>query len=248
MKKVLIVCGSIWAVIIIAVLVGRLFNTTGLLIALLSLVGLATLVAILDLVLSLKITSLLKKASISNDFEGNLAKAISLRRFPLTNREMTINDMTIIMCLINKGAFVKAKKMLDEINPYSMRNTSLKRALLDLTLDLYVYQDDEDSFNSICKYMNETFRLDRDENFSMMKKASAFYFELENGFIDLDKKEEAEAYYQKWEESSYMDKVTLMYIKGKECSLRHLPNPQKEDLISLAKGTCFESKVSKLDD
>ena len=246
MKKVLIVCGSIWSVIIVFVLVGRQFNTTGLLIVILSLLVFALLITIYDLALSLKIRSYLKKASSSGNFRLYLKKSQKLSRFPLDRSEFYYLEMLEIMCLINIGQFGKAGVLLDSTSYQSIKKASIAKGFYQLKVDLAFAIGNKDDYLAAQEEMKIKFSLEKDPIFRIDLLSGQFYFTLKDGFLDRDKQKEAVEYYRMWEDSSYMDKLLGLYIKALISSHMNQPINSGDELVRLAKGTYLEKEVNTL--
>lgn len=246
MKKVLIVCGCVWAVIIVFVLIGRLFNATGLLIVILSLLIMALLITIYDLTLSFLISSYLKKASLNGQFKFYLDKGQKLNKFPLSTNEFYYLEMLEIMCLINLGQFNKATELLDSTSYQSIKKANIARGFYQLKVDLAFGVGNKDDYLAAQEEMKVKFNLEKDPSYRIDLLSGQFYFMLKEGFLDRDKEKEAIEYYQMWEDSSYMDKLLGLYINAMISSVTNQSINSKEELLKLAEGTYLEKEVNSL--
>lgn len=243
MKKVLIVVSSIWLVIIVSVLVGRLFSTEGLLIVLLSFLGLLIIVTVYDLLLLKKLSSFFKrKPEKGEDYEKLINDILSFKKKPLTKKESFYADICLGDVYIAIGEAKKAEAILNVYPLEREKNPKKAESLLSLRKDLSIVTGDKETYLTLCEKEKDDKRFIPDE---ANKKADLFYFSLLEGFVDSANEEEALETLKEYASESKVEEAFYLYNLHLVKKIRHQDLGSEEELKAKAEGTFIARLLDK---
>jgi hypothetical protein len=246
MKKVLIVCGSIWIVIIAVILIGHFFNVAGLLTALLSFLALVILLTIYDIVIKAKIALIYQNAVKTLEYEKTLEETRKIARWPLTEQEKMLVDIIAAYAYIYQGKTEEGAKLLSLYPIEKAKPNYLAQLLVDLDKDIALMKGEEDSYLDLEEKYDAKLNLKPTQEEADAKVLDRFYFSLKKGFVDPDLLEKSNEIFARYHgQNKLMDLVHdyysyfIKYLRGE--SLEGI-----DDFILASRGTYLQAQAEEL--
>lgn len=245
MKKVLIICGSIYLTIILSILIAGLTDEYGLLIAIVLLLVFAGALIIYDIYILRSIQKISINIQLSTDYERQIQLLNDILKKPLTKDQVLKTQFLLVIAYTYlEGGLTKAKEILSQMDiPLKKRKYAISK--MDCLLGIYIVEEDEKEYFKTLEKEKEFIDYSSYEN---NKKILTYYFQLLKDFYQPSLEKEVKKIIKE-EKDSGISTANLQfynYLNLLKFKVNGMPLTGIDELMKEAKGTYLIEKLELL--
>lgn len=245
MKKVIIICSSIYLTLIAIIIIARFTNVYGLLTAIIVFIVMVSAIAIYDFFILRTIQHIADEIQNTNDLDSTISRLNSLLSKKLTKDQIIKTQFLLVIAYTYKrGELEKAKNLLEQIDfPQKKQKYTIMK--LDCQLAFNIIDEDEDSyFKNLAlekEYADES-------TIESNRQIMTYYFQLLKDFYEpsLAQKVQKIIDLELKEEPNMITKQFYQYLDLLAQKAQGLPLNGIQKLMNQAQGTYLIDKLNEL--